>query len=191
MHDKVIRAAFHEQVLSQYREDSTTRIVDELGLKHGSIRADIAIINGKLIGCEIKGDFDTLSRFKAQMESYNNIFDKCYLIVGDKLLNSAQDILPNWWGIISAYGEQVEFSMLREAKKNPRIDKYALAQLLWKNEAVLILEKQKDKLEKGWQKKPRAILYGYLANLYPLHKLQEIVRDTLKQREGWRGLAQL
>jgi hypothetical protein len=50
-------------------------IIDELGLCRGTVRVDIAVVNGVLKGYEIKGDQDTLRRLASQAATYNRIFD--------------------------------------------------------------------------------------------------------------------
>jgi hypothetical protein len=54
MNDPLIRKAFHCSFLQKEHAAPTTLVVDELGLEHGKCRADIAVINGHLIGYEIK-----------------------------------------------------------------------------------------------------------------------------------------
>ena len=48
MNDEQIRLQFHLKRLRRQHEDSEMVVVDELGLKHGRCRADIAVINGHL-----------------------------------------------------------------------------------------------------------------------------------------------
>ena len=54
MNDGRIRAAFHGKILRRQHLCPETLVLDELGLMHGRCRADIAVVNGCLIGYEIK-----------------------------------------------------------------------------------------------------------------------------------------
>ena len=58
MNDMLIRESFHRQVLKRYRRSPHTLVLNELGLRHGKCRADIAVVNGSLTGYEIKSDDD-------------------------------------------------------------------------------------------------------------------------------------
>ena len=71
MNDAQIRSSFHSKKLRRHHATPDTLVVDELGLKHGKCRADIAVINGHLIGYEIKSDDDSLHRLARQVEAYN------------------------------------------------------------------------------------------------------------------------
>ncbi len=62
MRDAQVRQAFHRSVLRAANECNDTVVIDELGLKNGIVRADIVVLNGKMIGYEIKTDRDTLKR---------------------------------------------------------------------------------------------------------------------------------
>jgi len=62
MNDAGIRRNLHCKKLRRHHVDPDTLVVDELGLKHGKCRADIAVINGHLMGYEIKSDDDSLRR---------------------------------------------------------------------------------------------------------------------------------
>jgi len=64
MNDALIRKRFHEQELMPYHTAPNALVIDELGLHHGSCRADIAIVNGRMIGYEIKGETDSLKRLR-------------------------------------------------------------------------------------------------------------------------------
>ncbi|WP_168198409.1 sce7726 family protein [Crassaminicella thermophila] len=54
--------------------DPTTKLIHEMDVCFGTSRIDIAVINGKIHGYEIKSEQDTLDRLPAQIESYNKIF---------------------------------------------------------------------------------------------------------------------
>lgn len=192
MRDFIIRQAFHNSVLKSEHESSDTFIVDELGLKNGSFRADIAVLNGKLVGYEIKTDSDTLSRLPNQVKAYNEVFDNAYIIVGNKYIDSIQELVPEWWGIYliqeSALGEY-NFKIVRKAKMNRSKDTFGLAQLLWKNEVTDILTSTYDYMVS--KRATKDDLYDLLSAECSPKKLSSFVLKYLKAREFWRTSQQL
>jgi hypothetical protein len=142
MNDNQIRTSFYKQRLDKHLSDSRTLVINELGISHGRCRADIAIINGSLIGYEIKSDMDSLRRLNNQIARYNEVFDKAYLIVTPRYVKSVEAILPEWWGLIVASKNQrgeIRFKNLRNSKQNANADDFSIAKLLWRTEAIQIL----------------------------------------------------
>ena len=187
MNDSEIRINFHRKKLLKHHIDNDTLVVNELGLNHGKCRADIAVINGQLIGFEIKSDSDSLLRLKEQVKSYNEIFDKLYIIVGSRYANTIHKHLPDWWGVIIAdkgLRSATRFALNRKAKMNQSINPVSLARLLWRDEVVVIL-KQRN-ISPRLLRQPRTILYEHLANILSLNELRKTVRTYLKKRENWR-----
>lgn len=187
MRDRIIRQAFHKTILKPAHDDLNTFVVDELGLKNGQIRADIAVLNGKLIGYEIKTENDSLLRLPAQVEAYNEVFEQAYLIVSKNHLQKAIETIPNWWGIytITSLGEnEFSFSYYRKAKSNKQLNSFSLAQLLWKDEAlevanVFLRHNIKTKTSKHE-------VYDVISGTCSRKKLSKIVIGYLKQRTNWR-----
>jgi hypothetical protein len=60
--DAIIRAALKRYLEGRHAQDDKVRIIEELGISHGSCRIDIAVVNGMIHGYEIKSDQDTLQR---------------------------------------------------------------------------------------------------------------------------------
>lgn len=189
--DRDVRLALHQKVLMDHHGDSNTRVLDELGLRHGVCRVDIAVINSCLHGYEIKSDADTLGRLPNQISVYSAVLDRATLVVGKKHVDKATAIIPEWWGIkIVTAGSRgaINFETHRRpASLNPKIDPLALAELLWRSEAVSIL--QELGAPAGILRKPRASLYQYLAEVLKLDELRHFIRQFLKAREKWRGLS--
>lgn len=189
MNDEEIRQNFHRKKLRRQHAQKDTLVIDELGLNHGKCRADIAVINGHLIGYEIKSNNDSLRRLEEQIKSYSAVFDKVSIVVGDRYINSIQSHIPKWWGIIvSRRGSKgaVNFETIRKAQKNKSIEPISIAQLLWRNEAAEILSEKK--LPPKILRQPRDVLYEQLADLLSANELRKIVRDYLKRRRNWRCL---
>ena len=189
MNDPQIRHTFHTTFLRKEHDDSTTLILDELGLEHGKCRADIAVINGHMDGFEIKSDVDSLSRLRHQINSYNAIFDHSSVIVTARHLNEITRMIPEWWGIISVIesnSDVPQFRIIRTPHQNAYIDNYAVAQLLWREEAQEVLFNLGMRGAQLRQK--RSILYGYIVGILDSNELRRTVREYLKKRRGWRHL---
>jgi len=184
-----IRQNFHRKILRRQHAHKDTLVIDELGLNHGKCRADIAVVNGQFVGYEIKSNNDSLRRLEEQVKSYSAVFDRVSIIVGNRYIDSIQDYIPEWWGVIvSARGPRgaVNFDLIRKAQTNKNIDPISIAQLLWRNEAEEIL-RQKKLLPKKLRE-PRAMLYQYLVDTLNICELRKFVREYLKKRKNWRCL---
>jgi len=187
MNDLEIRYYFHKIRLRKQHVTRATLVVDELGLKHGRCRADIAVVNGHLDGFEIKGDSDSLYRLPEQIINYNLVFDHATLVVGPRHIQEAKDHLPEWWGVILCQkGSRgaISFKSIRKAKFNKNVDPQSIAELLWRSEAEEILKglNASPKI----LRQPRAILYKCLIEYFDIKGIRDIVRDCLKKRTNWR-----
>ncbi|MHC4573070.1 MAG: sce7726 family protein [Planctomycetota bacterium] len=187
MNDFEIRQNFHRKRLRRQHAQKDTIVIDELGLNHGKCRADIAVVNGDFVGYEIKSNNDSLRRLKEQVKSYDAVFDKISIVVGDRHINSIQNHIPKWWGVIvSERGPRgaVNFDTVRKPKTNKNVDPISLARLLWRNEAQEILRQKK--LRPKVLRQPRAVLYECLVDSVNICELRRFVREYLKNRKNWR-----
>lgn len=187
MNDHQIRAAFHRRRLLRHHRDPHTLVLDELGLQHGKCRADIALVNGHLVGIEIKSDVDSLDRLSAQVVSYSAVFDRISLVLTHRHLEAAVRLVPEWWGLVLAkQGPRggIDFTTIRRAESNTGVDDFSVAQLLWREEAKDIL------LELGMEERElrgnRTALYEQLLGRLSSRELRGRVRQTLKCRSEWR-----
>lgn len=161
-------------------------MVDEMGLNHGSVRADMAVINGTMHAFEIKSDLDTLYRLPNQQKAYSAIFDKVTLIVGKHHAVEAMLIVPDWWGIEVARLEDgvVVFDNIRTPKTNKNRDSLSIVRLLWRGEALRVLEE--NGAARGLRSKPRAQIYQKVTEILDIDAISNSVRHTLCLRESWR-----
>jgi hypothetical protein len=187
--DKVIRSALKKNLENKYSKDLHAKVIEELGITHGAARVDIAVVNGVLHGYELKSDLDTLYRLPEQVKIYNSVLDQVTLVVGKNHLHEAIKIIPDWWGIVIAKivdpGGVVSFCNIREATENPNRDSVSIAKLLWKFEALCILEKEGH--AKGVRSKPRKEIYERLAMVLDQDTLRAEVREHLLSRVNWRS----
>ncbi len=185
--DLIIRSALKKDLLNHHSQDEKVRIIEELGIQHGTARVDIAVINGIMHGYEIKSDKDTLQRLPVQIDSFNSVFDKMTLVVGKNHLYQAINIVPEWWGIIVAKindNGSVIFNTIREEEFNMNQNSISVARLLWRDEALKILERNKE--ADGFYSKPRDLIYKKLAGVLDKKTLIEEVRETIFLRTDWR-----
>jgi len=183
MRDSDVRMALRHKLQCKHAHDRSTRIVEEMGIWSGAVRIDMAVINGQLAGFELKSDSDTLLRLPYQIEIYGKVFDRVTLVVGRKLYAEAIECIPHWWGCVLAEmkNDKVVLQPKRRARRNPGLDAHVLAQLLWKDEAVAILEKRG--LAGGRRSKRAAEITDQLVENLSYRQLASHVRDALKARQ--------
>ena len=188
MRDFEIRGAARNTLLAPFLNDPDVLVVEELGLRHGAGRVDIAVINGEFHGYELKSDQDSLRRLPHQIAIYGSVLDRVTLLVTPVHVKAALQLIPQWWEIIVAEktaANEIVFSDLREGGKNPDVAALEILKLLWREEALeLLRELQADR---GMQSKPRKFLYNRIAELMELSALQDRVRNQLKARKDWRS----
>ncbi len=189
MNDAEIRLALKNSTLAHHLVDSETVVVDELGLRHGISRVDVAVVNGLMHGYEIKSDKDNLLRLRGQISVYSSVLDLATLVVGSKYLEAASEMIPLWWGIDVASKDKtgtVIINSVREATLNPEVDSLSVAKLLWRDEALAFLEELGA--ADGYRSKPRLALYKRLVCVAEEEALKARVRRQLKCRIGLRSV---
>ncbi len=187
MRDRDIRRALRQHLRTAFGGDPTTLVVEELGICRGTVRADVAVVNGALGAFEIKSDRDSLARLPAQLTAYCSVFDTITFVVAPRHLGNVEALVPAWCGIIQAEDRgrtHPELVCVRGPDLNSDVDPFALAQLLWRDEALQVL--RASGLAAGLENKPRRYLWKALAEQVQLSSLKEIVRMHLKSRTRWR-----
>jgi len=188
--DPELREAVKHSLFATFYSDPATLIVEELGLRHGAGRIDIAVINGELHGYELKSDQDTLRRLPKQIAVYNSILDRITLVVTRRHFLQATHMIPEWWDVLLAEGESsanVTLASVRAGGKNPGVSALEVAKLLWRDEALGLLEALGA--AEGLRSKPRRVIYTRLVQLLDLQQIETCVRDQLKSRKDWRVAA--
>jgi hypothetical protein len=175
-----------------------TMVVDELSLGFGEVRADVAVISPeRLVGYEIKSDFDSLVRLENQIQYYNMVFDHCYLICGNKYVEKALKMLPDHWGLFTLTALRVhkvsgqsgddyklKFRRVREAQDHEGIDASTVVRLLRRDE--VLQELRLRGLGAMIRSKKGEALQDLLALSVSHGEMRRIVARRLSQRVGWR-----
>jgi hypothetical protein len=187
MRDSDIRVALHTTQLRRLKAHPDTLVIDELGLAHARSRIDVAVINGRLHGYEIKSAKDTLDRLDAQIGIYRQTLQKLTFVAASRHVQGVLTRAPEWCGIIEA--EQgprggIRFSVVRNARVNPDIDAVMMAHLLWRTEVVDLLT------QLGYAPKelrrPRRQLYEMLCEALTLREIIASIRTFMARRQAWR-----
>lgn len=186
MRDWDVRQQLDRRLRDIHGQEPNTRILSEMVLARGASRIDFAVVNGKLQGYEIKSDADTLERLSAQVEAYNAVFDEITIVVGSRHLSKAQAAIPPWWGIIKAEvcDGTVILTDVRSAKLNPQQSTRALADLLWKDEAIKLLQSCSE--VKRISRRNRAALSSEISARLDLISVADFTRAALNARVRWR-----
>ncbi|MCC7418620.1 MAG: sce7726 family protein [Acidobacteria bacterium] len=186
MTDARIRRALRARLEALHRGARDTKIFDELGLCEGRARVDMAVVHHRLEGFEIKSDQDSLARLDDQQRLYSKVFDRMTVVAHGAHVPRVLERVPPWWGVMQALGigaAIVAFVERRPAAQNPARDPLALAQLLWRDEAIAILERRG--LDHGVRSRPRRHAWRRASEAIAIDELAAEVRDALKLRR-WR-----
>jgi hypothetical protein len=186
LRDGDIRSAL-DRHLRQIHATDDSLIRHEVGVCAGTRRIDVAVINGEFAGYEIKSDEDSLVRLAHQAEAYGRVLDRAILVTAQRHVDKALGILPEWWGItvVSQEHRQVVLKPKRLPALNAKHEAYALAQLLWREEALDELRLRG--LSRGLSAKARHYVWLALATAVPVPELRDVVRRRLRERQSWPG----
>ncbi len=187
LNDRRIRDALIAKRLGHHVDDDNSLVVHELGLAHARRRIDVAVINGVLHGYEIKSAVDSLDRLSDQLEMYGQSLQKLTLVVADRHVEKAVESAPSWVGVLRAFQGvrgAVHFEVLRRTRRNPSVDRYVMAHLLWREEAQAILAGQGA--SKSDLRAPRAVLYEALTKTVTENQLTACIKAAMMQRRTWR-----
>jgi len=189
VNEATVRAAVEARAVVD-AHDRDTRIVHELALCQAEARVDVAAVNGRLVGWEIKTRADTLTRLPRQQDVYSRVFDRVWLVADDRHIEPALAMIPSWWGVMRIRDQAgaCRLTLVRPSRLNRSVDVHSLVRLLWRAEALAELEALG--LATGLGRSPRRVVWERLAYAVPKHisraRLQERVLERLIDRDGWR-----
>lgn len=186
-----MRAAVARRVALEHRDLPDTLVVHELGLAIAGVRIDLAVVNGRLTGWEIKTAADSLARLPHQQHAYSQVFDRVWLAADRRHVEPALAMVPAWWGVVRADRTDAGCALrvVRPSRLNKDVDLLALVRLLWRDEVVEELSALGA--EGALLRAPRDVLWQALAASVPARlsrsALQSRVRLRLRCRAGWRS----
>ncbi len=175
--------------IDEFTSADDTVVINELDICNGVSRADIAVVNGKLHGYEIKSQQDNLERLPLQMESYNLVFDTMTVVAFESHIEKIKHIVPSWWGIkcVTQRNGHIKLKNIRKGKINKNINIHCLAQLLWKEEMIELLQTYGN-AQKGYKNKSRYELSTIIEREINYFTVKDYVRETLKSRVEWKAV---
>ncbi|WP_179445090.1 sce7726 family protein [Naumannella cuiyingiana] len=185
MHDQDLRVAMHAHLRALHAGEKDTLILNEFSVD-GLDRIDLAAINDHLTGYELKSARDSLVRLERQVWSYGRVMDYITIVTTSGHMRRALEIVPSWWGIISAAPSRDEICLnrARKARRNPHVNTTSLAGLLWRDEALQVLTRHG--IDSGVRTKSRAEICQRLATEMTLAQLRQEVTTKIRARRGWR-----
>lgn len=191
IYDADIRKVLFDSFLMEkdYIEEPDTVIINELDVCAGVSRADIAVVNGKIHGYEIKSKQDNLERLPGQIECYNRVFDTMTIVTYKSHLAKVKDLVPKWWGIkcIDEKKGKIVLKDIRKSKENSNVNIQNVAMLLWKDEMIDLLLSRSD-ITSGYKNKSRYQLSCMIQQHVDSDVVQEYVRSVLKNRSDWKAV---
>lgn len=158
------------------------RILEEKNA--GASRADVlGIVEGEILGFEIKSDRDSYARLKTQTADYDALCDYNYLVIGKSHLQHAHEHVPPHWGILVAYqmedGEiYVEMDQLPARNRGAQL-KNQLA-LLWRPELEMLLARS---ALPGYHYKSKAFVQEKLLEKVDPAQLKLQITELLIERD--------
>ncbi|MGO7271423.1 sce7726 family protein [Rhizobium ruizarguesonis] len=180
--DATIRQAIRASLAKNHRGEDAV-IVDELKVSLGSGRMDVAVINGKIEGYEIKSDMDSLGRLSRQASTFGLVADRMTLVVGQRHLEKASAIVPDWWSIIVCSADakgDLKLKQVRRGRLNRGLEKTALVETLERDEIVALLASAQ--LDKGFRSANYRTLVERAVSSMSRGQISSFVKRILKVR---------
>lgn len=178
LYDKDIREPLFDFLEERFGK---IRIIEEKRM--GRSRADILmVLEGAVMGLEIKSDADTYVRLSRQVRDYDRYCDGNYVVAGSTHGLHIGEHVPEWWGIITveAAAEGPDFYVLREAGRNPNLDLKRKLGLLWRPELVHIQELNKLP---GYKEKSKKFVVEKILEKVPADLLAVQISEELFERD--------
>lgn len=178
MREAQIKKALADHILRAGVAESHA-FIEELRLHGGEIRADLVHVD-QMHCYEIKSDADSLTRLIGQGSRYARFFDRVTLVMAERHVARAMDLLPAWWGAMKLDSKTGKFASIREAGINVLQNSNTLASVLTKDEALQILQELGQ--AKGLRSKSLYLLQEHIAAALPLDEIKHRIRDALLLR---------
>lgn len=181
--DATIRAVMKARLSQRHADDPDAFVVEELPVARGDGRLDLAVINGRIEGVEIKSALDTLERLPRQVRLYGEGADRMTLVVAPNHVDHALKLIPEWWTVLEAKAGArggISLRRLQQGRRNPAASAVGYLRLLEREELVSLLAQ--NNLDKGYRTAGWPVLADRAERLIPGPKIAEGVRHQLKIR---------
>lgn len=109
-------------------------IIAAFEIKVKNSRVDFLTLNGNTTSFEIKSKLDNLSKLSKQMADYMLAFEFNYLVIDEKHIEKARELLPKSFGLWCY--KKGKYQKMKKALLNDKIDPEIQLQLLTKRELV-------------------------------------------------------
>jgi hypothetical protein len=185
LNDSAIRRALCLSLQTSLREGEL--LLEELGLCEHTARADVAVLGDRFQGFEIKGETDSLRRLSTQLDVYQQVFDSITVVTTEGFLQPVKKVVPRSCGIICATMTRcrVILNTVRPAVQQNQTDPANMVQLLWREEALAIL----DGLGaiSDFKRRPRAVIWQEVVDQLSLTELRAAIVTALSLRSAWKS----
>lgn len=178
LYDKDIREPLFDYCEEQFGK---IRILEEKQM--GKSRADVVmILDGLLVGIEIKSDADTYARLARQVKDYDKVYDYNIVAVGSTHALHIAEHVPEWWGIITVeeIDGKADFYFYRRMQLNPKAELRRQLELMWRPELVRI---QELNALPRYKEKSKAFVMDKLAEKVAPEILKKQMTDELFERD--------
>jgi len=153
------------------------RVIEEKNIL--SSRADVlGVIDGAIIGIELKSDHDTYQRLKTQVRDYEKVCDHCFAAVGQSHVKHIAEHIPDYWGILVV--SEDDTYLLREAGENPNLVMKAQIALMWRRELDMLLLKNELPKYKG---RSKAFVQDKILEKVDISILKKQMTDLIFERD--------
>jgi hypothetical protein len=184
--EREIRDFIKAEIPRWLRNRAHTFLVEEMEVCSGRARIDLALITDQLIGIEIKGPKDDVTRLPGQAKAYSECFDRVVLVVHENLASKAAALIPDWWGIV--VGEQkncrLRYRFMRRPEVNPSLNLEVRLALLWRDEIRALLSSLTGAIAKPRATK-KAVRAELISQIEP-QLLKDASLRKLRERADWR-----
>ena len=93
--------------------------------------------------------------------------------------------MPEHWGIQTVIKEKgrLKFEVVRNASINPETEPSFLVQMLWRDEALSLLES--FNIVEGYRSKPKRLIWNKIAESIPEAEIKKFILGRIKMRNEW------
>ena len=181
LRDSDIREHLLQELRSPVVRPVPSLIINELPVQYGSAIIDIAVIDGELTGYEIKSDVDSLRRLAGQIDLYQEVFDRLYVVTTPSWLERVTRIIPIWVGLV-IIEEEYRISVHRSAEMNIHVAMEVVLDLLTRSELSRVV---KEAGLRRYSADAKHILCGRVLQAIGTEEAKRTVQRLLSQRIDW------